>query len=84
MNVFDFLIMYKLVTNYLVFHQTNHLFCAGEKWKTTELQIIPKQENIPPFNSKVITDIEVGVKSVEYFIRTGEFYPRIDWLNEFW
>ncbi len=24
MKVFDFLIMYKLATNYLVFHQTNY------------------------------------------------------------
>ena len=29
-----------------------------------------------------ITDIELGVKAVEYFIRTGEFYPGIDWLHE--
>ena len=32
---------------------------------------------------QAITDIEVGVKAVEYFIRTGKFYPGIDWLHEF-
>ena len=26
-----------------------------------------------------LQDIEAGVKAVEYFIRTGEFYPGIDW-----
>lgn len=32
---------------------------------------------------EAITDIESGVKAVEYFIRTGEFYPGIDWMHEF-
>lgn len=27
----------------------------------------------------VLQDIESGVKAVEYFIRTGKFYPGIDW-----
>lgn len=26
-----------------------------------------------------IRDIETGIKAVEYFIRTGELYPGIDW-----
>ena len=39
------------------------------------------QTPIPKANA--ITDIETGVKAVEYFIRTGEFYPGIDWLHEF-
>ncbi|MCI8718829.1 MAG: hypothetical protein HFH64_11895 [Lachnospiraceae bacterium] len=26
-----------------------------------------------------IQDIELGIKAVEYFIRTGELYPGIDW-----
>ncbi|MDE6724032.1 MAG: hypothetical protein K2J79_00350 [Ruminiclostridium sp.] len=29
-----------------------------------------------------ITDIETGVKAVEYFVRTGEFYPGLDWWHE--
>ena len=29
-----------------------------------------------------VTDIETGVKAVEYFIRTGEFYPGLDWWHE--
>ncbi len=28
-----------------------------------------------------ITDIELGVKAIEYFIRTGELYPGIDWMH---
>lgn len=39
------------------------------------------QSPIPKLNA--ITDIEEGVKAVEYFIRTGELYPGIDWLHEF-
>ena len=31
---------------------------------------------------RMLADIELGVKAVEYFIRTGEFYPGIDWLHE--
>ena len=30
-----------------------------------------------------LTDIETGIKAVEYFIRTGAFYPGIDWLHEY-
>ena len=29
-----------------------------------------------------IQDMEAGVKAVEYFIRTGEFYPGIDWAKQ--
>ncbi len=29
-----------------------------------------------------IRDIETGVKAVEYFIRTGELYPGIDWGHQ--
>jgi len=38
------------------------------------------QSPIPKIQA--ITDIEAGVKAVEYFIRTGELYPGIDWLHE--
>lgn len=31
---------------------------------------------------QAITDIEKGVRAVEYFIRTGEFYPGIDWMHQ--
>ncbi len=39
------------------------------------------QSPIPKIQA--ITDIEAGVKAVEYFIRTGEFYPGIEWLHEY-
>jgi len=29
-----------------------------------------------------IQDISAGVKAVEYFIRTGELYPGIDWAHQ--
>mgnify|MGYP006922127308 CR=1 FL=1 len=32
---------------------------------------------------QAVTDMEAGVKAVEYFIRRGELYPLIDWLHEF-
>lgn len=32
---------------------------------------------------QTVTDIEAGLKAVEYFIRTGELYPGIDWLHDF-
>lgn len=38
------------------------------------------QSPIPKIQA--ITDIEAGIKAVEYFIRTGEFYPRIDWMHQ--
>jgi len=30
---------------------------------------------------EAITDMETGVKAVEYFIRTGELYPGMDWAH---
>lgn len=38
------------------------------------------QSPIPKIQA--LTDIEAGVKAVEYFIRTGERYPGIDWIHE--
>lgn len=29
-----------------------------------------------------LTNIEIGVKAVEYFIRTGKLYPGIDWAEQ--
>lgn len=31
---------------------------------------------------EAITDMEAGVKAVEYFIKTGELYPGIDWAHQ--
>lgn len=39
------------------------------------------QSPIPKLQA--ITDMEAGVKAVEYFIRTGKRYPGIDWLHVF-
>lgn len=38
------------------------------------------QSPIPKIQA--IADIQTGVKAVEYFIRTGEFYPGIDWIHQ--
>ena len=35
----------------------------------------------PISKMEAITDMEAGVKAVEYFIRTGELYPGIDWAH---
>ena len=29
-----------------------------------------------------LTDMEAGVKAVEYFIRTGKRYPGVDWAEQ--
>lgn len=29
-----------------------------------------------------VQDIQTGIKAVEYFIRTGQFYPGIDWAHQ--
>ena len=29
-----------------------------------------------------LTDIQAGLKAVEYFIRTGELSPNIDWVKQ--
>ncbi len=31
---------------------------------------------------QAITDMETGIKAVEYFIRAGELYPGIDWAHQ--
>ncbi len=38
------------------------------------------QSLIPKIHA--ISDMESGVKAVEFFIRTGELYPGIDWVQE--
>ena len=38
------------------------------------------QSPIPKIHA--ITDIELGVKAVEYFIRTGKRYPGVDWAEQ--
>lgn len=37
------------------------------------------QSPIPKIQA--ISDIEIGVKAVEYFIRTGKLYPGIEWMH---
>ena len=39
------------------------------------------QSPIPKIQA--ITDMQAGVKAVEYFIRTGKLYPGIDWAYSF-
>lgn len=29
-----------------------------------------------------LTDMDIGLKAIEYFIRTGELYPGIDWAEQ--
>lgn len=38
------------------------------------------QSIIPKIHA--ITNMEIGVRAVEFFIRTGELYPGIDWVQE--
>lgn len=35
----------------------------------------------PVSKMEAITDMDAGVKAVEYFIRTGKLYPGVDWAH---
>ena len=54
-------------------------FDYSDKSVWTEL-LSGGQSLIPKIDA--ISDMESGVKAVEFFIRTGELYPGIDWLQE--
>lgn len=53
-----------------------------------EMQIFPTKTYIhlsiagaiPIPKIQAITDMDAGVKAVEYFIRTGKRYPGIEWM----
>ena len=47
--------------------------------ETEELSPLESGGQSPVEKRFAIRDIETGVKAVEYFIRTGELYPGIDW-----
>ena len=47
---------------------------------TQELSPLISGGQSPVEKRFAIQDIEVGKKAVEYFIRTGEIYPGIDWI----
>lgn len=36
----------------------------------------------PVLKENAIQDLEAGVRAVEYFIRTGQLYPGIDWVKQ--
>jgi len=50
---------------------------------TEELTHLLSSGQSPIEKYLAIRDIEIGVKAVEYFIRTGELYPGIDWAHQF-
>lgn len=54
-------------------------FDYSDKSVWTEL-LSGGQSLIPKIDA--ISDMESGVKAVEFFIRTGELYPGIDWVQE--
>ena len=54
-------------------------FDYSDKSVWTEL-LSGGQSLIPKIHA--ISDMESGVKAVEFFIRTGELYPGIDWVQE--
>lgn len=47
--------------------------------ETEELSPLVSGGQSPVEKRFAIQDIEAGTKAVEYFIRTGELYPGIDW-----
>lgn len=54
-------------------------FDYSDKSVWTEL-LSGGQSMIPKIDT--ISDMESSVKAVEFFIRTGELYPRINWVQE--
>lgn len=60
-----------------VYYSYNHCFAGTE-----ELSPLESGGQSPVEKYLAINDIDAGVKAVEYFIRTGELYPGIDWAKD--
>ena len=60
-----------------VYYSYNPCFAGTE-----ELSPLESGGQSPVEKYLAINDIDAGVKAVEYFIRTGELYPGIDWAKQ--
>lgn len=49
---------------------------------TKELSPLESGGQSPVEKYLAIKDIDAGIKAVEYFIRTGQLYPGIDWARQ--
>ena len=55
----------------------NHQYAGVEEWAP-----VVSDGQSPIEKYLALTDIEAGVKAAEYFIRTGQLYPGIDWAEQ--
>ena len=74
------------------YNETETYFCYNSEFADTVAQLeevdlrdenvyspIDYDGQIPVPKCQAITDMDAGVKAIEYFIRTGTRYPGIDW-----
>lgn len=59
------------------FYSYNPQYAGVEEWAPIE-----SGGQSPIEKYLALTNIEAGVKAVEYFIRTGKLYPGIDWAEQ--
>ena len=60
----------------------NHYSYNPDFAGTKEMSPLDSDGQTPIEQYLALKDIPTGVKAVEYFIRTGEFYPGIDWAKQ--
>ena len=62
--------------------QNNYYSYNSDFANTEEMSPLISGGQSPIEKYLAIKDIEAGIKAVEYFIRTGELYPGIDWAKQ--
>lgn len=63
-------------------NEKNYYSYNPEYAESTEFAPVQSGGQSPIEKYLALTDIEIGVKAVEYFIRTGKIYPCIDWAEQ--
>lgn len=59
----------------------NYYYSYNEKYAgSDELAPMPGQSPVEKYLA--LEDLALGIKCVDYFIRTGEFYPGIEWAKQ--
>nr|WP_325293860.1 hypothetical protein [uncultured Oscillibacter sp.] len=62
--------------------QKNDYSCNSQYAGVEEWAPVVSDGQSPIEKYLALTDIEAGVKAAEYFIRTGQLYPGIDWTEQ--
>ncbi len=71
-----------LVTNMEMTSCRRLMICKMQSIKTAHFAHVQSGGQSPIEKYLALTNIEDGVKAVEYFIRTGKLYPGIDWAEQ--